>query len=407
MKSYKEAKNHNYNYWKNKPVMRLNNKVYTSAQIEPTDRMNKYCPNEHIELPAGLTWDKIDINDQEKMNHLSTFLTNNYDRGDDVSYTISYTPDMIRWEMNHSGYFMTILNRDKNIVGTIGITIKNVQINSDKIHMMEPIYLCCDRKLRKKGMACVLLDEGIRQSILLKIDKGIYCDNRLVPSPIATIRQYARPINYKKLRENDFVEIYGVDDDVVHDKIRISIAPNKKYIIAEKNEKNIKKVYDLYCRYMKTFNIHLIMTTEDIANYFFDERFVRTVLVTNDKNDVVDFATYNFYDIINTKKTDNNIIRAANILMYTSNEVRVDLIFINILKQISADKINIVYINDMMHSNEIILSKIKNADDDTDDEEENTSYDLNIIKTGKKYFLNLFNWKCEKLKQMMVSWLIF
>ena len=62
---------------------------------------------------------------------------------------------------------------------------------------------------------------------------------------------------------------------------------------------------------------------------------------------------------------------------------------------------------DMMHSNTIILSNIKNADEDTDDEEENAIYDMNIVKTEKKIFMNLFNWRCEPFKQNMVSWLLF
>jgi hypothetical protein len=125
----------------------------------------------------------------------------------------------------------------------------------------------------------------------------------------------------------------------------------------------------------------------------------------------VDFVTYNFYDIDNKENKENkegdNIIKVANLLMYSSNEVRPDLIFINILKQISFDKIHIVYMMDMMHSNEFILSNVKNADEDTDDDEEHATYDMNILKTGKKLFINLFNWRCETFKQNMISWLTF
>jgi len=93
--------------------------------------------------------------------------------------------------------------------------------------------------------------------------------------------------------------------------------------------------------------------------------------------------------------------------MYSANNVRSDLLFINILKQISYDKIHVIYINDMMHSNEAILSNVKNADEDTDDEEETAVFDMNIVKTSKKTFITLYNIECESLKQTMVSWLIF
>jgi hypothetical protein len=143
----------------------------------------------------------------------------------------------------------------------------------------------------------------------------------------------------------------------------------------------------------------------------FNEKYVKTVLVMSDDDSVktpVDFITYNFYDIINTNNKDgDNIIKTANLLMYSSNEIRPDLIFINILKQMSFDKIHNVFVMDMMHNNEFILSNVKNADEDTDDEEENSTYDMNIGKTGKKLFINLFNWKCGTFKQNMISWLTF
>jgi hypothetical protein len=272
----------------------------------------------------------------------------------------------------------------------------------------------------KRNIEKPLMDETIRQSVIYGIDKGVFCDNRIVPKPIATFRQYSRPINYKKLRENDFVEIGGVDDELVHNKTKINLKPNKRYVFAENNEKNIDIVYDLYNRYMNTFCFHMVLTKKDIENYLFNEKYARTYIIMSDPdndetnsgqihtNKPIDFVTYNYYDIINTEnKTSDNVIKAANVLMYSSNEARPDIIFINLLKQLSFDKIHIVYVMDMMHSNKIILSNVKNADEDTDEEEENAVYDMNIIKSNKKIFLNLFNWKCNTFTQNMVSWLLF
>ena len=112
-------------------------------------------------------------------------------------------------------------------------------------------------------------------------------------------------------------------------------------------------------------------------------------------------------DILNPNKETDNIIKTANILMYSSIETRVDVLFVNVLKHINMDKIHLVYINDMMHANDAILSNVKLSNEDTDDEEENATYDFNIIKTSKKTFINLYNWQCGKFKQNMVSWLIF
>ncbi len=412
-KTYTEAKTHESKYWKKKPVQKLDEKVYVSQQICQKEVLTKKYNNACSVLPCGYVWGNIELNDQDKMEHVSTFLTLHYKRGTDSSYIVKYNPDMLRWEMNSNGslpkgHFVTVCEKEtKNIVGLIGIVYRTAQLCSDVVTITEPMYLCCDEKYKKTGIANILMDEATKCSLSNGIDKGLFCTNYIVSKPIATLRQYARSINYKKLKENDFVEIAGVNDDDVHNKLRINLNPNKKYLYAEDNEANIDIVHRLYTQFMESFNIHVVMNKQEIKNYFFNNNFVKTYFVLNDNLDPVDFIAYNFYEIYNTKKLEDNIMKMANILMYTSNEVRSDLLFINILKQLAADKMHNVFITDMMHSNEFILSSVKNADYDTDDEEENAVYDFSISKTGKKYFINLFNWKMEDLSQNMVSWLIF
>lgn len=397
-------------YWKTKPVMKLDERSYVSQQIADDQDLQKYKKDQNTQLPSGYEWNKVDICDNQGMNSICDFLNKHYKRGTESVYIIQYDADRLCWEMSNTGYFLTVSDSQKHIVGVIGFTFRTVQIHEQKHTMAEPMYMCCDMKYRNKGIAKVLMDETIRQSLLLGINKGVFCDNRIVPKPICTLRQYSRPLNYKKLRENDFVSVEGVDDDLVHNRAKINLKPNKKYVLAEKTEENINIVHDLYCKYMKTFSLHMVLTKKDIENYMFNEKYAKTVLIMSDDDTSkpVDFVTYNFYDIVNTKNNnDNAVIKTANLLMYSSNVVRPDLIFINILKQISYDKIHIVYVMDMMHNNEFILSNVKNSDEVTDDEEQHATYDMGIMKTGKKLYINLFNWKCDSFQQNMVSWLTF
>lgn len=417
--SYEDAKTRQSKYWKNRPVMKVNERIINVKQIQNDSDMEKtYRCDNWTKLPYGYSWEKIDICDYENMIKVCDFLSSHYRRGTDSDYIIKYDVDRINWEMCHKGYFLLVNNKrdEKNdIAGVIGFTYRTVQLMSNRYTVTEPMYMCCSKQYKGTGIPKVLMDEVVRQSMLFYINKGIFCNNRIVSRPVATIRQYSRPLNYKKLREHDFIEISGVDDDVVHQKTKINLKPNRRYVIAEKTEENIDIIYDMYNQYMLTFNLHMVLTKKEIENYMFDDKYVKTVFVMSEDTPhrPIDFVTYNFYDIIdttidsNTETTKDNIIKAANILMYSSNNVRSDLLFINILKQISYDKIHIVYINDMMHSNEAILSNVKNADEDTDDEEETAAYDMNIVKTLKKTFITLYNIECESLKQTMVSWFLF
>lgn len=400
---YSEIAEQKFRYWKNKPVMCLNKIIAHSTQINTENKSDT-----HIQtvLPHGYTWEKIDICDDKNMIKVSTFLTAHYKRGSDSEYTMIYTNNLIRWQMCNNGYFMTI-NYDDNIIGLIGYTYRTLQIYTDRITITEPLYMCSLPNYRNKGIARVLMDETIRQSNMMGINKGLFCNNQIVPTPIATIRQYSRPLNYKKLRANEFIEISGVDDNLAHDRTRVKLRPTDRYIVAEKTEKNIDIVHRLYTEYMKTFSLHLVMTRQEVSNYLFDTEYVKTILVLNDNKEIVDFISYNFYDIVNPNRENDNIIKTANILMYTSIATRVDVLFVNVLKHINMDNIHLLYINDMMHTNDAILSNLKLPNEDTDDEEENATYDLNIVKTAKKTFINLYNWQCEKFKQNMISWLIF
>lgn len=412
--SYIEAKTKQSKYWKTKPIMKITDRVTSVKQIKSDSDMTQKT-NNVTKLPEGYSWEKIDICDHTNMIKVCDFLSDNYKRGSNSEYIVKYDVDRINWEMCHKGYFLTVNTSQNVIIGVIGFTFRTLQLVNNRYTCTEPVYMCCAKKYKGTGIPKVLMDEISRQSLSIGINKGIFCNNRIVSRPVATIRQYSRPLNYKKLREHDFIDVAEVDDDIVHAKTKINLKPNRRYVIAEKTQENIDLVYELYNQYMETFNLYMVLTKSEIENYMFDNRYVKTYIIMSDEepHKPLDFVTYNFYDIVDTNINTNeetgkdNIIKTANILMYSSNTVRSDLLFINILKQISYDKIHVVYINDMMHSNEAILSNVKNADEDTDDEEETAVYDMNVIKTRKKSFITLYNIECESLKQNMVSWLIF
>ncbi len=423
IKRFAEAKEKKYTYWKNKPVSKLGDKVHTSDVIDKQPEsqfITKYKKDQYTELVSGYSWEKIELGDTERMNVVGTFLTKNYMNNMKSQFIITYDAEFLRWKLNQSGYFLAVLDQSKNMCGLIGYSFKNLQIADNQKLICEPVFMCVDPKYRTKGVSKVLMDETIRQSLMMGVNSGFFCTDRIVPSPIGTLRHYSRPLNYKLLLENKFMEIDNVNIDVAHERSKIKLAPNPNYRLAQKTPENIQLVHDFYTEQMKTYSLHMIMSLKDIENYFFDERYVRTYLVYeiaesshSSKNKgkkktvdttvttvPVDFVSYNFYDVLNN--TNNNIIKASNILMYTSLKTRSDLIIINILKQISFDKCHVVYMSDMMQNSDVLLSNLKTSDQDTDDEEENAIYDLNFLKTGKKTFINLFNWKCAQLTQNMI-----
>lgn len=409
--SINEARKKEFKFWRAKPVVKITemSKTMRSKQIKTQEQiLEKYATADELRLPADYRWDFIMIDD-DRIGEICTFLTNNY-RSD---YNSSIDIDKLRWETMGRGFFVCIRkNNTMDIVGCIGMTPRMLQINSDIRTVAESIYLCCETSVRTSGMANVMINELIRRTSP-EYDVGVCCTDRVIPSPIATIRYYTRPLNYKHLKVNEFINLTDIDDDAAHDRIKIKLRPPKTIYFAEKTRENIEIVFKLHNEYVKSLNLHNVLSIEEIENYFFDIRYVHTIFYENDAGKVVDFLCYRYYTIINTnRKTSpddeyNNEIKSANIFMYSSNYIRPDILIINAFKICAMEKRHLLYIPDTMGSNEAILSTIKRADEDTDDEEENALFDQHMVKSRKKQFINLFNWEAPPMTQEMISFLIF
>jgi hypothetical protein len=106
-KNYKDAKTVQSKYWKNKPVMKLNEKVYISAQIASVDQLSRYKKSDPLPLPENYKWNIAELNDDVALSAVADFLTKNFCRGTDSTYIIPYDCDRLRWEMNNTGFFLT------------------------------------------------------------------------------------------------------------------------------------------------------------------------------------------------------------------------------------------------------------------------------------------------------------
>ena len=114
-RNFEDAKKHKSKYWKHKPVMKYDEKVYISKQILNDQETEKFKSDNLTTLPDGYEWKTIDINNNDLMLQVSDFLSDNYKRGTDSTYILKYDPQMLQWEMNNKGYFLTIIHENKII----------------------------------------------------------------------------------------------------------------------------------------------------------------------------------------------------------------------------------------------------------------------------------------------------
>lgn len=387
-------------YWKSKPVMNKDKNYYSTKLINVN--LDKDITHDETKLPQGFYWNKVNLNSQE-FSLVSQFLTQHYN--DDEKFYRVYSEDLIRYEMNNTGFFLNVHNKKGIIVGTIGITFRMCEISGETKSIIQSMFLCVHKKCREKGIARVLMDEAIRQSKQYKYNKGVFLNTVNVIKPVARIRYYSRPLDYKHLKNNGFISMSSNDDDQIHMKLKIKLKPNKKYVIAENNEETIDKIYDMYEEYTKSFYLRQKLSKHDIKNYLLNSDFCQTLLVKNTEDEIIDFISYNTYDVINRENDD--IVKCANVLTYSSNNVRPDLLIINLMKQVSYDKFHVLYLPDTMHTSDVLLTSARYGEEDSDEEDAKASMDLNFIRSKKRYYFNLYNLECQQIKQNNFSWLSF
>lgn len=423
---FSEALTKDYAYWSRKPVAQFDDLNIKSGQIK-TDEFITERYNERSSLPSNHTWNSVDIetcSDDELLEYVE-FLNKYYRE----TYTIDFTTDYLRWKL-HNGKFVSIKNGE-NIVCVLGYFPITVSIDTVHYDTVETAYLCTTPSYRKSNITQVMMDEVIRMCADSGYYTGLFCTNRIVPTPVATVKYYTRPFNYKQLRANDFITIDDVDDEVPHNKIKIKLKPPKYVREVENTAENVQIVYDLYCKYMESFNLYRVFTVEDIERIFFNEQYMTTLLYYanpeskhNTKNvdfdTPVDFLSYSKFDIVNQDRSpdnpeydvtqDNyanksNVIKATNLVMYTAMYHRSDHIITNGFKHMSFIKRDIAYVPDILHSSDVILTTIQDSGIDSDEDDAHI-FDQNMFKSSKRSYINLFNFRHRPYSQNMVGYLM-
>lgn len=400
-KSYKHESGRRSVYWKNHPVMRFNERVNRETLISPKETLlERYVDNKLAKLPDGFHWYETDTVDNRLTGPIIDFIQKN----DDSTFRQILDHHMILWKMGINGKFVSIVDDKQQICGTIGFNWGSIQLGEIDRLVCIPYYFVIDPSYRGSGMAKVLMDRVIANSFKFGIDAGCFATNRMVSAPIVQLRHYLRPLNYKYLVERKFIDIEDVDQEIAHNRTKIRLKPNPLYIRAESTEQNVRKVYELYERQRTNYYLSRKLSIDEIQNYFFDEKYCTTLLVHDDSNptgDPIDFIAYHTYVVIGADQME---IRCADIIQYSTQKTREDILIINALKQISMDGIHIVNMTDQQNSDDVLLCTSHLANEDTDDEERTAVYDLNFIKSSKKTMINLFNLKGTLIRPNMVSW---
>lgn len=375
-------------YWKTKPVLKSEEFVVKSSEIENLQNRSLYNKNEPINIPSTLEWN-INNDKQKVCDFLNKYYSDTYPK-------LVFTVELLSLCVN-TGFILSIVNKQTlELCGVICCEIKNTVIFDKKEKFAHAKFLCAHPLYRKKNIAQTLMTELTRYLFMnYKISQGYFTTKNKVIEPLTTLRVYRRPINYLKLYNNKFMNLPG-NSNTIHKKYIVDKLPNSNYQLMQKEHIDI--VYDLYNYYMSKFNFYSLYTKTELENVLLND-VVKSYVILNE-NKVVDFVSYYCvnYD------TNNELIHTGHLFLYTLNSEYGEFVFDQVLKIMASNNIDILITNDTMAISDIILSTKSNSNNEESDSDSYTHiYEHKCLKE-KKVYLNLFNWKCPYVSSDRISY---
>lgn len=404
--SIKKGQNYQYKFWNNKPVLHFTDISASSSHLENLKDRQIYSSTNQLKLSTSLEWKIIDITNDLQMVDVVKFLNMYYRELTD--FNIVYTVEYLRWALTSSGYILAINNKKTNkFCGIICANIKSLTIFDKTTETCNIQYLCADPAYRNKNISSVLIDEMTRILVHKNINVGSFITNRCVPAPISVIRQYYRPLNYRKLFNNKFIQLQDGKESTIkkfETIFNISLNDNARYVLM--TDFDVKLALKLYNEYNARFNIYYNYDEQTFKQQFLNNEFVKTYSILDKENGVmVDFIS--FYVLPYTIKSSSETINAGYLLTYTCNTENTEDIIKNVLKLAVNLNLDLFYIYDMSTFGNTILTQELNNDEDSDAEiEMNKMFELKFLKTPIKVFFNLFNWQCPFIKSKQLNIII-
>jgi glycylpeptide N-tetradecanoyltransferase len=386
-KNLETALKWNYKFWSTQPVPKLQEKSFIDGPItnnlSPTEiRLTPY------ELVEGFEWVSIDFN--KDAVEISEFLDKYYVEDSNNQFRLHYSPDFLKWIYGCSEYVALAVRflQNKMIVGFIcGKSVK-MQINKNKLDMIEINLLCIHPKLRTKRLAPILIKEITRQYHLKDYFYGLFTSSIYLPNPIITTKYYHRPINLDTLLDTKFTSLDPTHEPE-HIKKVLSL-PNKNSRKFKKMElEHLDDVYDLFNKYMEKYNYHPLYSKDEFTYIFLNNNFVFSYVFEDENGNIIDFASYYTIQVKVLKNNEKHqFINKAHLFYYTCNEVTPYKVINELLIAAKLNNIDVMDALDIME-NEAIIKELKFEEG-----------------TGLLHYY-LYNWKTKPLKNLQISSIFF
>ena len=263
-----------------------------------------------VDAPRPYEWKSFDVNNDDDMNNIVEFMNKQYRH--DGKYNIIFTREYIRWLLlcGKSSYAFGIVSNGK-IGGILLGAICNMQLFYETRDTLNVYYICVHSKLRNKKVGIAMMKKAKNDMLKNDVQVGFYGTKVYSSKPVYRATYYYRPINYKKLVDCEFImypELSDMDNLIYEHQVRYT--PHETVPLSEDN---VDRVYDLYVRYRRKYNISDNLSIDEFKKMYMNSNFVHSYVIV--KNNVpIDFFSMYYYEC--TK--NENVVKCAKLHTYTS-----------------------------------------------------------------------------------------
>jgi glycylpeptide N-tetradecanoyltransferase len=355
-----EAHKHKYKFWDTQPVPSIDEDVYMDGKVL-VDK-NTVVSELQSNLPEGLAWSTIDLENEDQIKELVVFLGNNYIEDDTSTFSVMFTKNLLLHILqrpdpsgSQAGIYVAIKDNDNNLIGFIYGMLVDIRLNGNELKSSEISLLCVDKAYRVSGLAPLLIKEATRLINQKGVYTSIYTGERYLPKPISKATYYHRPLNINKLLNAGFLKTDETCE--VHTlKKYFEVNTQVPDLVSKMTEEDIDDAYELYMDYIKKYSCHEYVTKNQFKYMMFGNKIVHSYIIKDDEGYTIDFFSFVRYTT-NVKDSAHRIFR-SQAYYYSSNDETIYTIMgyiISLSKELGCDVVDIIDI----HENGDIVDSLK------------------------------------------------
>ncbi|XP_071507282.1 glycylpeptide N-tetradecanoyltransferase 2-like [Diadema antillarum] len=387
-KSIDEAKKKTYNFWQTQPVPNLEDEI-NSETNEPVEANKTDIRQEPYSLPAGFSWDTLDIHSPIELKELYNLLNENYVEDDDNMFRFDYSAEFLQWALTPPGWLRdwhcTVrVDANKKLVGFISAVPARIKVNGRVVRMVEINFLCVHKKLRSKRVAPVLIREITRRVHLTGVFQAVYTAGVVLPKPVSTCRYWHRSLNPKKLVEVKFshlgrnmtlqrtIKLYKLPEETK--------TPGLRPIQA----KDMKQCHKLLSEYLEKFKLAPSFDLAEFTHWFTPRPNIICTFVVENEGKVTDMISFYTLPSSIMHHPVHKQLKAAYAFYNVCTTVPWEALMQDALTLAKQDDFDVFNALDLM-DNKDFLEKLK----------------FGIGDGNLQYYI--YNWKCPTMKPQEIG----